>query len=85
MTLVILLGAPGAGKSTVGALLAKELHLPFIDTDKAVEISEGLRVCFLCSQAATHDPTALSLDLRVELHIVDGGPMIVRVVLHLLP
>ncbi len=37
MTLVILLGAPGAGKSTVGALLAKELHLPFIDTDKAVE------------------------------------------------
>lgn len=44
MTLVILLGAPGAGKSTVGALLAKELKLSFVDTDKVVEKMAGKSV-----------------------------------------
>jgi shikimate kinase len=44
MTLVILLGAPGAGKSTVGALLAKELKLTFVDTDKVVEKMAGKSV-----------------------------------------
>jgi len=44
MTLVILLGAPGAGKSTVGALLARELKLSFVDTDKEVEKIAGKSV-----------------------------------------
>jgi len=44
MTLVILLGAPGAGKSTVGALLARELKLAFVDTDKVVEKMAGKSV-----------------------------------------
>ena len=44
MTLVILLGAPGAGKSTVGALLARELKLAFVDTDKVVEKVAGKSV-----------------------------------------
>lgn len=44
MTLVILLGAPGSGKSTVGALLARELKLAFVDTDKVVEKMAGKSV-----------------------------------------
>ena len=44
MTLVILLGAPGAGKSTVGALLAKNLRLAFVDTDKVIEEISGKSV-----------------------------------------
>ena len=44
MTLVILLGAPGAGKSTVGALLAKNLKLAFVDTDKVIEEISGKSV-----------------------------------------
>ena len=44
MTLVILLGAPGAGKSTVGALLAKKLKLAFVDTDKVIEEISGKSV-----------------------------------------
>ena len=44
MTLVILLGAPGAGKSTVGALLARELKLAFVDTDKVIENITGKTV-----------------------------------------
>ena len=34
---VVLIGPPTAGKSTVGALLAAELEVPFADTDTLVE------------------------------------------------
>ncbi|OUS26828.1 shikimate kinase [Gammaproteobacteria bacterium 45_16_T64] len=37
---VILIGMPGAGKSTLGILLAKELGLDFLDTDVAIQVRE---------------------------------------------
>ena len=38
---LILIGMPGAGKSTLGILLAKELKLDFLDTDVAIQVREG--------------------------------------------
>lgn len=38
---VILVGPMGAGKSTIGRLLAKELRLPFKDSDKEIEHRTG--------------------------------------------
>lgn len=38
---LILVGPMGAGKSTIGRLLAKELHLPFKDSDKEIEVRTG--------------------------------------------
>jgi shikimate kinase len=38
---VVLVGPPGAGKSTVGSLLAQRLGLPFRDTDTDVEALAG--------------------------------------------
>jgi len=39
---IILIGMPGAGKSTIGVLLAKALGMAFIDTDLFLQASEGL-------------------------------------------
>jgi shikimate kinase len=38
---VILIGAPGAGKTTVGTMLAARLGVPFADTDAVVEAVAG--------------------------------------------
>jgi shikimate kinase len=42
--MIVLIGFMGAGKTTVGRLLAQRLGLPFIDSDKVIEESEGLAV-----------------------------------------
>jgi shikimate kinase len=38
---ISLIGMPGAGKSTVGVILAKRTGLAFMDTDLAIQVREG--------------------------------------------
>jgi shikimate kinase len=41
MSRILLIGPPGAGKSTVGVALAKELKMQFVDTDQVIEKETG--------------------------------------------
>lgn len=42
MNNITLLGMPGAGKSTIGVLLAKSLGYDFLDTDLSIQNQEGM-------------------------------------------
>lgn len=41
MTPIVVVGAPGAGKTTVGKLVAHGLGLSFVDIDQSIEDQEG--------------------------------------------
>lgn len=41
---VVLVGAPGAGKSTVGRRVATRLNVPFADSDREIEERAGMSV-----------------------------------------
>lgn len=41
MSVLVLVGPPAAGKSTVGSALAARLNVPFIDVDGAIEAATG--------------------------------------------
>jgi shikimate kinase len=41
MSRILLIGPPGAGKSTIGVALAKELKMQFVDTDQVIEKETG--------------------------------------------
>ena len=45
MNNVVLIGMPGAGKSTVGVLLAKSLLKDFVDTDLIIQHEQGTALC----------------------------------------
>ena len=44
MTRIVLIGAPGSGKSTVGVALAAHLQWPFVDTDALIELKEAKKI-----------------------------------------
>ena len=44
MTRIVLIGAPGSGKSTVGVALAAHLQWPFVDTDTLIELKESRKI-----------------------------------------
>ena len=47
---IVLTGFMGAGKSTVGRLLASRLDWPFVDSDDAIESASGLTIAEIFTQ-----------------------------------
>ncbi|MBQ7582634.1 MAG: shikimate dehydrogenase [Lachnospiraceae bacterium] len=81
---IVLTGMPGAGKSTVGKMLAKKLHMDFLDTDAQIVQQEGRAI----TDIFEHDGEAAfrrmeaeladSLKMREHTVIATGGGFILN-------
>jgi shikimate kinase len=80
-TNLILIGMPGAGKSTIGKLLAELTKLGFLDTDLLLEAREGRSLQQIVDQdgylgmRAAEERLILSLDCAHQV-IATGGSVI---------
>lgn len=78
---VILIGMPGAGKSTIGVLLAKQLGLDFVDTDLLLQRQERLRLQQLITLKGLHSFRKAEEQMLLSLNcastvIATGGSVI---------
>jgi shikimate kinase len=67
MSTIVLVGVPGAGKTTVGKLLAKELGREFFDSDQVIEARAGKSVSDIFTQDGEPAFREIEHDVIVEL------------------
>ena len=75
MKRVVLLGAPGSGKSTVGAALAKVLALDFIDTDLLIEEREGKAITDIF--VVDGEPHFRAVELETLKHVLTLNDVVI--------
>jgi len=78
---IILIGMPGAGKSTIGVILAKRIGFHFIDTDLLIQSQEKRRLQQLIDTQGLNNfrqiEEQILLDLHVEQTIIATGGSVV--------
>jgi len=80
-TNIVLIGMPGAGKSTLGVLLAKELSRSFLDTDIYIQTREGLALQSILNERGVARFLQVEeshiLSLRLKGHVIATGGSVV--------
>lgn len=76
-----LIGMPGAGKSTVGVILAKKLGLAFLDTDVLIQVHQGKTLQQIMEEGGHLHLRAVEerevLRLAVAGHVIATGGSVV--------
>ena len=76
-TNLTLIGMPGAGKSTIGIILAKNLSLGFIDTDILIQINQQKSLQQIIDESDHLNLRAIEeqeiLKLNIRRHIIATG------------
>ncbi len=71
---LVLVGLPGAGKSTVGAALARELDRSFLDFDAEIARREGMTISEIFAQKG--EPTFRMLEHSLTEELREHGQMV---------
>jgi shikimate kinase len=74
---IFLIGFMGSGKSTIGALLAERLELPFLDSDKEIEKKAGKIISAIFSEDGEGTFRQMELDFLKELNAI--SPSVIAV------
>jgi len=69
---IVLTGMPGCGKTTLGAALARQLGMPFVDTDAVIEARTGRRGADILLEDGEPRFRALERDIIAELSAGTG-------------
>lgn len=81
MTCIVLVGMPGAGKSTLGVLLAKATTKDFVDTDVIIQLRANQSLQDIVDNSGYLTLRQLEevvlLDLEVEQHVIATGGSVV--------
>ena len=80
---IILIGLPGAGKSTVGVILAKTLGMNFIDTDILIQGRTGMRLQEIIDTGGIEAFLQIEQDTICSLHctntvVATGGSVVLK-------
>ncbi len=74
---IILIGMPGAGKSTVGVVLAKKIGYEFMDSDLVIQKKTGKRLQELIEEKGLDGFNVLenqiNASIRAERHVIATG------------
>jgi shikimate kinase len=73
MSRILLIGPPGAGKSTVGQALANKLTIDFIDTDQMIENETGKKITDIFVVDGEPNFRALELQTLRKVLAFEGG------------
>ena len=81
MNNVVLIGMPGAGKSTVGVVLAKRLGYRFIDSDLVIQEKKGMLLHEIITEMGVEGFLAVENEINASLDakrsvIATGGSVI---------
>ncbi|MCO6188143.1 shikimate kinase [Rhizobium sp. L1K21] len=72
---LVFVGLMGAGKTAIGKMVAAELGLPFVDSDKEIETVSRMSINDLFANYG--EPEFRSLEARVICRLIDNGPRVV--------
>jgi shikimate kinase len=72
---IVLVGLMGAGKTSLGKRLAKELKLPFVDTDTEIEKAANMSIPEIFEKMGEAEFRAG--ERRVIARVLEGGPCVI--------
>ena len=81
MNNIVLIGMPGAGKSTVGVVLAKRLGYRFVDSDLVIQEAKGMLLHEIIEERGIEGFLAVENEINASLNvrrsvIATGGSVI---------
>ncbi|MEJ2200537.1 MAG: shikimate kinase [Desulfuromonadaceae bacterium] len=74
---ITLIGMPGAGKSTIGVILAKQLSYGFVDTDVLIQVHQQKTLQQILDEKDHHHLRKIEeaeiLSLNIDRHVIATG------------